>query len=94
MRLLDLTAAAATVGVASAHTIFVQLDSNGVTNPVSYGIRTPSYDGPITDVSTNDLACNGGPNPTTPSDKIIDVKAGSTVRQSFFVFQRPSARAY
>ncbi|KAI1363157.1 glycosyl hydrolase family 61-domain-containing protein [Xylaria arbuscula] len=75
----SVASAAAAISVASAHTIFVQLESNGVTNAVSYGIRTPSYDGPITDVSTNDLACNGGPNPTTPSDKIIDVKAGSTV---------------
>ncbi|OTA96540.1 carbohydrate-binding module family 1 protein, partial [Hypoxylon sp. CO27-5] len=69
----------ASASLASAHTIFVQLEANGVTNPVSYGIRTPSYDGPITDVTSNDVACNGGPNPTTPSDKIIDVKAGSTV---------------
>ncbi|KAK5625079.1 hypothetical protein RRF57_000795 [Xylaria bambusicola] len=70
---------AAAISAASAHTIFVQLESNGVTNGVSYGIRTPTYDGPITDVSSNALACNGGPNPTTPSNKIIDVKAGSTV---------------
>ncbi|KAI1121721.1 glycosyl hydrolase family 61-domain-containing protein [Nemania abortiva] len=79
MKYLSVASAAAAISVASAHTIFVQLESGGVTNAVSYGIRTPSYDGPITDVSTNDLACNGGPNPTTPSDKIIDVKAGSTV---------------
>ncbi|KAI1805607.1 carbohydrate-binding module family 1 protein [Daldinia bambusicola] len=79
MRYSSVAATLAGAGLASAHTIFVQLEANGVTNPVSYGIRTPSYDGPISDVSTNDVACNGGPNPTTPSDKIIDVKAGSTV---------------
>ncbi|KAI1757506.1 glycosyl hydrolase family 61-domain-containing protein [Xylaria castorea] len=79
MKYLGVASAAAAISIASAHTIFVQLGSGGVTNPVSYGIRTPSYDGPITDVSSNDLACNGGPNPTTPSDKIIEVKAGSTV---------------
>ncbi|KAI0554887.1 glycosyl hydrolase family 61-domain-containing protein [Xylaria curta] len=79
MKYFGVASAAAVISIASAHTIFVQLESGGVTNPVSYGIRTPSYDGPITDVSSNDLACNGGPNPTTPSDKIIDVKAGSTV---------------
>lgn len=83
MKYLGVASAAAVISIASAHTIFVQLDSNGVTNPVSYGIRTPSYDGPITDVSSNDLACNGGPNPTTPSGKIIEVKAGSTVRRPF-----------
>ncbi|CAJ2508906.1 Uu.00g139320.m01.CDS01 [Anthostomella pinea] len=74
-------AAAAVVGasVASAHTIFVQLESDGVTTPVSYGIRDPSYDGPINDVTSNYLACNGGPNPTTASSDIIDVTAGTTV---------------
>ncbi|KAI1087332.1 lytic polysaccharide monooxygenase [Rostrohypoxylon terebratum] len=79
MRYSSLAATITGASLASAHTIFVQLEADGVTNPVSYGIRTPSYDGPITDVTTNDVACNGGPNPTTPSDKIIDIKAGSTV---------------
>ena len=77
MKVLSLLAAAS---AASAHTIFVQLEAGGTTYPVSYGIRTPSYDGPITDVTSDDLACNGGPNPTTPSDKIITVNAGSTVK--------------
>ncbi|ORY60930.1 glycosyl hydrolase family 61-domain-containing protein [Pseudomassariella vexata] len=74
-----LMTAAAMAYTSSAHTIFVQLESGEITYDVSYGIRTPSYDGPITDVTSNDLACNGGPNPTTPSDKIIDVAAGSSV---------------
>ncbi len=78
---LSVASAVAVISVASAHTIFLQLESNGVRNAVSYGIRTPSYDGPITDVSSNYLACNGGPNPTTASDKVIEVKAGSTVRR-------------
>ncbi|KAK8102562.1 lytic polysaccharide monooxygenase [Apiospora sp. TS-2023a] len=71
--------AASAASLASAHTIFVQLQSGGTTYPVSHGIRTPSYDGPIQDVSSDSLACNGPPNPTTPSDAIIDVQAGSTV---------------
>ncbi|KAI1442800.1 lytic polysaccharide monooxygenase [Annulohypoxylon stygium] len=79
MRYSSLAATIASASLTTAHTIFVQLEADSVTNPVSYGIRTPSYDGPITDVTTNDVACNGGPNPTTPSDKIIDIKAGSTV---------------
>ncbi|KAI2603066.1 lytic polysaccharide monooxygenase [Hypoxylon fragiforme] len=79
MRYSLLTAAITSVGLANAHTIFLQIEADGTTTPVSYGIRTPSYDGPITDVTSNDVACNGGPNPTTPSDKIINVKAGSTV---------------
>ncbi|KAK3400514.1 glycosyl hydrolase family 61-domain-containing protein [Sordaria brevicollis] len=77
MKVLPLLAYAS---AASAHTIFVQLEAGGTTYPVSHGIRTPSYDGPITDVASNDLACNGGPNPTMPSDKIITVNAGSTVK--------------
>ncbi|KAI2631198.1 transmembrane amino acid transporter protein-domain-containing protein [Xylaria nigripes] len=76
---LSVASATAVIGVASAHTIFVQLEADGATTPVSYGIRDPSYDGPITDVTSNDLACNGGPNPTTPSGDIIDVTAGATV---------------
>lgn len=71
--------AALSASRASAHTIFAQLESAGTTYPVSHAIRTPTYDGPITDVTSNDVVCNGGPNPTTPSDAIIDVKAGSTV---------------
>ncbi|KAI0165282.1 lytic polysaccharide monooxygenase [Hypoxylon sp. FL1284] len=79
MKYSTLAVGLAGAGLTSAHTIFLQLEADGTANPVSYAIRTPSYDGPISDVTTNDVACNGGPNPTTPSDKIIDVKAGSTV---------------
>lgn len=71
---------AAVVGSTSAHTIFTNLKVGSTTNPVGYGIRVPSYDGPIQDVSSNDITCNGGPNPTTPSNKVIDVKAGDTVQ--------------
>ncbi len=70
----------AAASAASAHTIFVQLNAGGTTYPISNAIRTPTYDGPITDVSSNDLACNGGPNPTTPSKAIITVTAGTTVK--------------
>ncbi|KAH8669682.1 glycoside hydrolase family 61 protein [Tricladium varicosporioides] len=76
---MKFTALLAVASTATAHTIFTQLQSGGTTYPISYGIRTPTYDGPITDVSTNDVACNGGPNPTTPSSNIINVRAGDTV---------------
>lgn len=69
----------AAAGLASAHTIFVSLEADGVDNGVSYGIRTPTYDGPQTDVTSQYIACNGDPNPTTPSGDIIQVTAGSTV---------------
>jgi cellulase len=65
--------------VASAHTIFVQLGAGGTTNPVSYGIRTPTYDGPIQDVTSSSLACNGPPNDPKSASNIITVQAGSTV---------------
>jgi hypothetical protein len=61
---------------ASAHTIFTDLNGNGV----GVGVRVPSYDGPIQDVTSNSLACNGNPNPTTPTSKVIDVAAGSTAK--------------
>jgi len=66
--------------VTSAHTIFTNLVAGGTTNPVGYAIRDPSYDGPITDVTSNYLACNGGSNPTTPSSYVVNVNAGSTVQ--------------
>jgi cellulase len=77
MKAFTLLAAAS---AASAHTIFVQLDAGGKVYPVSHAIRTPSYDGPITNVASNDLACNGGPNPTMKSNEIITVTAGTTVK--------------
>ncbi|KFY07313.1 hypothetical protein V492_07252 [Pseudogymnoascus sp. VKM F-4246] len=80
MKFSSSVAAAAALTGASAHTIMTNLVSNGVVNGVGVGIRVPSYDGPITDVSTSDIACNGGPNPTTPSNVVIDVKAGSNVQ--------------
>ncbi|TVY71567.1 putative endo-beta-1,4-glucanase D [Lachnellula suecica] len=66
--------------VTSAHTIFTNVVAGGTTYPVSYALRDPSYDGPIQDVTTNYVACNGGPNPITASSNIINVKAGDTVQ--------------
>ncbi|KAM0160986.1 hypothetical protein ACHAPG_002745 [Botrytis cinerea] len=57
----------------------MKLQSGGTLYNTSYAIRTPTYDGPINDVTTEYVACNGGPNPTTPSSNIINVVAGSTV---------------
>jgi hypothetical protein len=58
---------------ASAHTIFVSLNGGKVGD----GVRVPTYDGPINDVSTNDIVCNGGPNPTAKTSTVITVQAGS-----------------
>lgn len=63
----------------SAHTIFSSLEVGGVNHGVGNGVRVPSYNGPIEDVTSNSLACNGAPNPTTPTSTIINVNAGDTV---------------
>ncbi|KAK4232012.1 family 61 putative glycoside hydrolase [Podospora fimiseda] len=65
---------------ATAHTIFLQLQTPDKLYPISHAIRTPTYDGPITNVASNDVACNGGPNPTTPSSQIITVQAGTSLK--------------
>ncbi|KFY16478.1 hypothetical protein V492_01289 [Pseudogymnoascus sp. VKM F-4246] len=80
MKISSTLAAATALSAASAHTIMTQLIANGVENGVGVGIRVPTYDGPITDVASEYVACNGGPNPTTPSSTVIDVTAGSTVQ--------------
>ncbi|THH02238.1 hypothetical protein EW026_g634 [Hermanssonia centrifuga] len=69
------------VGSASAHTIFQKVYVNGVDQGELTGIRAPSYDGPITDVTSNDLICNGGINPYLQpvSQAIIPVPAGATI---------------
>ncbi|KAL3425828.1 glycosyl hydrolase family 61 [Phlyctema vagabunda] len=83
MKFQAILSSAALAGVASSHTIFTQLTSGGVTNGVGVGVRVPSYDGPITDVTSSYIACNGGPNPTTATSKVIDVTAGSTVQATW-----------
>ncbi|KAG8804981.1 hypothetical protein FRC17_005791, partial [Serendipita sp. 399] len=67
------------------HTIFQEVYVNGVSQGHLKGIRYPTYDGPIYDVSTNDIICNGGLNPlVTPYDTtIIPVPAGATVTAEF-----------
>ncbi|KAK6362658.1 hypothetical protein TWF730_000113 [Orbilia blumenaviensis] len=76
-----LATAALAIGAASAHTIFQELWVNGVAQGHTVGIRVPSYDGPINDVTSNDIICNGGPNPLNkpyPST-IIQVPSGATI---------------
>ncbi|KAH6666550.1 endoglucanase II [Plectosphaerella plurivora] len=68
-----------TASVASAHTIFTNLQVGSTTYPQGSGVRIPSYNGPIEDVTSNSMACNGPPNPTSPTSNIITVQAGSEV---------------
>ena len=43
-------------------------------------LRLPDYDGPITDVTATELACNGGPNPLTKISKdVATVAAGAQI---------------
>ncbi|KAF3916745.1 Endoglucanase-4 [Dactylellina cionopaga] len=69
------------IGAASAHTIFQQVWVNGVAQGHIVGLRVPSYDGPINDVTSNDIICNGGPNPLNKpySQTIIQVPAGASI---------------
>ncbi|KAL0630703.1 hypothetical protein Q9L58_010447 [Maublancomyces gigas] len=73
--------AAALAGSAAAHTIFQELYVNGVSAGHTTGIRVPSYDGPISDVTSKDIICNGGLNPYRAplSTSIINVPAGAKV---------------
>ena len=66
-------------GAASAHTIFSSLEVGGVNQGLGQGVRVPSYNGPIEDVTSNSMACNGNPNPTTATSKVITVQAGQSV---------------
>ncbi|KAF2663644.1 glycoside hydrolase family 61 protein [Microthyrium microscopicum] len=68
-------------GAVSAHTIFQEVKVNGVSQGHKVGVRYPTYDGPIYDVTSPDIICNGGPNPLLKpfSKAVINVKAGDTV---------------
>ncbi|KAI5119067.1 hypothetical protein M0805_001526 [Coniferiporia weirii] len=67
-------------GSASAHTIFQEVYVNGVDQGHLVGLRDPDYDGPITDVTSDDLICNGGPNPLTHlSPVVISAPAGAEI---------------
>lgn len=76
MKVLTLLASASAV---SAHTIFQSLVAGGRDYGQGNGVRIPTYNGPIEDVSSNSMACNGNPNPTSSTPTIIDVQAGSEV---------------
>ncbi|KAF2264459.1 hypothetical protein CC78DRAFT_580533 [Lojkania enalia] len=76
MKITTSLALAAAASSASAHTIFVSLNGGAVGD----GVRVPSYDGPITEVNSNDIVCNGGPNPTRATSTVITVQAGSQAK--------------
>ncbi|KAI9058162.1 lytic polysaccharide monooxygenase [Trametes sanguinea] len=77
----SLAAISALASPAFAHTIFQELYVNGVDQGHLTGIRVPDYDGPIMDVTSNDIICNGGINPYHQpiSQAVIPVPAGASV---------------
>ena len=48
--------------------------------PVKYQNTNLTHSQPITEVTSNDIACNGGPNPTQSTSTVITVQAGSTAK--------------
>ncbi|KAF8300469.1 hypothetical protein DL93DRAFT_2173412 [Clavulina sp. PMI_390] len=81
MILAVVAATLAALSSVEAHTIFQRVYVNGVDQGYLNGVRYPSYDGPVTDVTSNSIICNGDPNPlVTPYSKtVINVPAGATV---------------
>ncbi|KAL5533677.1 hypothetical protein ACEPAG_137 [Sanghuangporus baumii] len=74
------TAFALVTGSVSAHIIFQKVYLDGVDQGQLVGLRAPDYDGPITDVTSNDIICNGGPNPLTHIlDVVIQAPAGGQI---------------
>ncbi|EJD43461.1 glycoside hydrolase [Auricularia subglabra TFB-10046 SS5] len=67
--------------VASAHTILNELYApNGTSFGLHNCLRLPSYDGPITDVSSSSMTCNGSPNDlNTISTNVCSIAAGSKI---------------
>ncbi|KAK7189328.1 endoglucanase II [Paraphaeosphaeria sporulosa] len=77
MKLSASLALAAAASSASAHTIFVSLNNGAIGD----GVRVVSYDGPVQDVSSSSIACNGAPNGTPQStNTVINIQAGSTAK--------------
>ena len=77
---LTLLALALAASTASAHTIFQQIGINGAMQARHDFMRLPHYDGPIEDVTSSALACNGGPNPLLKiSNNVAAVQAGDSI---------------
>ncbi|KAJ1303822.1 hypothetical protein OPQ81_008244 [Rhizoctonia solani] len=80
MKFATTAALFAVAGCASAHTIFQEIFVNGVSQGNHNCMRLPSYDGPITDVTSSSMSCNGSPNTLdTVSPNVCSVPAGSQV---------------
>ncbi|KAJ3034510.1 hypothetical protein HDV00_004975 [Rhizophlyctis rosea] len=71
---------------ASAHTIFTELAVNGVWQGDGVGLRLPTYNGPIQDVTSSAITCNGGSDTpiTRKSNVKVSVKAGDSISLKWF----------
>ncbi|KAF3912831.1 Endoglucanase-4 [Arthrobotrys entomopaga] len=77
---LSVAATAALSSLVASHSIFAEFEVNGVSAGKQNGLRLPTYDGPITDVTSSDVACNGGPNPLVIfSPNVVNVPAGAEI---------------
>ncbi|KAJ6256613.1 hypothetical protein Dda_8478 [Drechslerella dactyloides] len=73
-------AAAALTSLVAGHSIFAEFEVNGVSAGKENALRLPTYDGPIEDVTSQYVACNGGPNPLVKfSPNVVDVPAGAEI---------------
>ncbi|KAF3926789.1 Endoglucanase-4 [Orbilia brochopaga] len=72
--------AAALVSFVAGHSIFAEFEVNGVSAGKENALRLPTYDGPIEDVTSQYVACNGGPNPLVKlSPNVVNVPAGAEI---------------
>lgn len=76
---MKLLAPVVLASAATAHTIFSSLEVGGVNHGVGGGVRVPTYNGPIENVDSNSMACNGNPNTLQSTSKVITVQAGQEV---------------
>ncbi|TGZ76294.1 glycoside hydrolase family 61 protein [Ascodesmis nigricans] len=85
MLLLLAVLGAALVAPVRSHTIFQQIGINGQMAERHNYMRLPNYDGPVTDVTTAAMACNGDPNPLTHfSPNVATLAAGSEVTLKWY----------
>jgi len=70
--------ALACASTVAAHTIYQELYVNGVSAGHNVGIRLPSSNNPITDVTSNDIICNAALVTPLPT-QIVNVPAGAKV---------------
>jgi cellulase len=67
------------ISAVSAHQNFHQLWINDVTPGYQVGIRMPPSNSPVTDLKSNDMACNV-PSTNSAAVKVLDASAGDSIK--------------